>query len=72
MLNLSVGSLIAKASWKARTKLCEKNQLLTFLFLLIKKAFQTLLVKTYTRRITLAGVQAWRALTGLNNPDKWF
>lgn len=72
MLNWSVGSLIAKASWKARTKLCEYYHLLTFLFPLIKKDFQTLLVKIYTKRITLASVQAWRALAGLNGPDRWF
>lgn len=54
VLNWSVGSLIAKASWKARTKLFENYQLLIFLFLLINKAFQTLFVKIYNKIITPA------------------
>lgn len=72
VLNWSAGSLVAKASWKAGTKLCENYQLLTFLFLLIKKTFQTLLAKIHAKRITLTGVQVSRALPGLNGPDRWF
>lgn len=72
MLSWSVGSLADKTGWKARTKFCENDQLLTFFFLVLEKASQTLLVKIYTKRITIPGAQTWRGLTGLNGPDRWF
>lgn len=72
MFSWSAGSIKDKAGWKARTKFCVNYQLLTFLFLVLEKASQALLVKIYTKRISIAGAQTWRGLTGLNGPDRWF